>query len=257
MHRQFYFKVDIPSILFQNLLLPMQNLKVMLKKEVIAQKLMLFKRGRIKRRRHGFAQPTDLRKDHEIHMFCPDVGQGSQECRRALLVVASPRAVLAAASSSMQMWCGCVPRGAFSRWLMSMLRRAVFDIGLEVQAESSVGVSVRPGIQTATVLGRVRARASVRVCINVGVRVVVVVGVGVRVYLVILVSSGRRLLPARSRRSATAAFVSSRDSDARSHLARKTKNRVAQSGSLPPKPPRFGMVVKVRKDQGATHEIPG
>ena len=33
-----------------------------------------------------------------------------------------------------------------------------------------------------------------------------------------LVSSGRRLLPERSRRSATAAFVSSRDSEPRSHL---------------------------------------
>ncbi len=37
-------------------------------------------------------------------------------------------------------------------------------------------------------------------------------------HLVMLVSSGRRLLPERSRRSATAALVSSRDSAPRSHL---------------------------------------
>jgi len=42
-------------------------------------------------------------------------------------------------------------------------------------------------------------------------------------YLVMFVSSGRRLLPERSRRSATAAFVSSRDSDPRSHLRRNTR----------------------------------
>ena len=44
-----------------------------------------------------------------------------------LLVVASPRASFASASSSMQMWWGCVPRGAFSRWLMSMLRQPTHD----------------------------------------------------------------------------------------------------------------------------------
>ena len=44
---------------------------------------------------------------------------------------------------------------------------------------------------------------------------------GRRPHLVMLVSSGRRLLPERSRRSATAALVSSRDSDPRSHLRRE------------------------------------
>jgi len=51
----------------------------------------------------------------------------SINARGTLLVVASPRASFASASSSMQMWCGCVPCGAFSRWLMSMLRGRTRD----------------------------------------------------------------------------------------------------------------------------------